>query len=185
MNVVKLRQWKDLDVEPFVEMNSDPEVTRYLLPMTRDQSLAIFDGIQAELIQRGWGIWAVEVDCEFAGMVGLHEPHWETRFTPCVEVLWRFRKPFWGRGVAYEAASQAIDCGFSKAGLEEIVSFTTPSNHRSIRLMERLGFDRDHQGDFDHPEVPEESDLRRHYLYRKKKPNDGGSFTYTPQSVFL
>jgi RimJ/RimL family protein N-acetyltransferase len=92
-------------------------------------------------------------------------------FSPCTEVLWRLRKEFWGRGIAHEAASKAINYGFSKAGLEEIVSFTTPPNLRSIRLMERFGFERDHQGDFDQPEVPVGNHLRRHVLYRKKKPN--------------
>ncbi|HTB79761.1 MAG TPA: GNAT family N-acetyltransferase [Opitutaceae bacterium] len=171
MNAVMLRQWKETDFESFAEMNSDPEVVRYLLPMTRSESLDVFGHIRKEITQRGWGVWAVEVDGIFAGMVGLHVPEWHLPFSPCTEVLWRLRKEFWGRGIAYEAASKAIDYGFSKADLEEIVSFTTPSNLRSIRLIERLGFERDYQGDFDHPEVPAGSNLRRHILYRKKKPN--------------
>ena len=167
-----LRAWQDSDFEPFAEMNSDPEVMRYFLaPMTRSESLDTFGRIQIEIAQRGWGVWAVEVDGTFAGMVGLHVPEWQLPFSPCVEVLWRLRKEFWGRGIAHEAASEAIDHGFSKAGLDEIVSFTTPPNLRSIRLMERLGFERDLEGDFDHPAVPVGHNLRRHVLYRKKRPN--------------
>jgi RimJ/RimL family protein N-acetyltransferase len=167
-----LRDWKESDFEPFAEMNSDPEVMRYFLaPATRSESLDTFSRIRKEIAQRGWGVWAVDVEGRFAGMVGLHVPEWPLPFSPCVEVLWRLRKEFWGRGIAYEAANQAIAHGFSKAGLAEIVSFTTPPNLRSIRLMERLGFERDHQGDFDHPAVPVGHDLRRHVLYRKKKPN--------------
>ena len=172
MNAVMLRQWKDTDFEPFAEMNSDPEVMRYLVPMTRSESLDVFNRLRREITQRGWGIWGVEVDGTFAGMVGLHVPEWHLPFSPCTEVLWRLRKEFWGRSIAYEAATEAVDYGFSKANLEEIVSFTTPSNLRSIRLMERLGFERDHRGDFDHPDVPEGSNLRRHLLYRKKGPNE-------------
>jgi RimJ/RimL family protein N-acetyltransferase len=171
MSAVLLRQWKDADFELFAEMNADPEVMRYLLPTTRSESRDAFSRIRKEIAQRGWGIWAVEVDGILAGMVGLHVPGYHLPFSPCTEVLWRLRKEFWGRGLAQEAATQAIDHGFSKAGLEEIVSFTTPLNLRSIRLMERLGFARDYQGDFDHPEVPVGSQLRRHILYRKKKPN--------------
>jgi len=171
MNAVILRQPKDADFELFAEMNSDPEVMRYLLPMTWSESLESFSRIRKEITQRGWGIWAVEVDGVFAGTVGLHVPECHLPFSPCTEVLWRLRKEFWGRGIAHEAASKAIDYGFSKADLEEIVSFTTPSNLRSIRLMERLGFERDLQGDFDHPEVPAGSYLRHHILYRKKKSN--------------
>lgn len=171
MNAVILRDWKETDFEPFAEMNSDPEVMRYLAPVTRSESLDTFDRIREEISQRGWGVWPVEVDGIFAGMVGLHVPEWHRPFSPCTEVLWRLRKEFWGRGIAHTAAREAIDYGFSKADLEEIVSFTTPTNVRSIRLMERLGFKRDHQGDFDHPEVPAGNDLRRHVLYRKKRPN--------------
>jgi RimJ/RimL family protein N-acetyltransferase len=167
-----LRQWKESDFEPFAEMNSDPEVMRYFLaPMTRSESLDTFSRIREEIAQRGWGVWAVEVDGIFAGMVGLHVPEWQLPFSPCVEVLWRLRKEFWGRGIAHESANQVIDHGFSRADLDEIVSFTTPPNLKSIRLMERLGFERDHQGDFDHPAVPVGHYLRRHVLYRKKRPN--------------
>lgn len=161
-----------MDFEPFAEMNADPEVMRYLLPVTRSKSLETFDRIRSEIAERGWGIWAVEVDGAFAGMVGLDVPEWHQPFTPCTEVLWRLRREFWGRGVAYEAASKAMNHGFSKAELEEIVAFTTPTNVRSIRLMERLGFERDHKGDFDHPEVPVGNHLKRHVLYRKKRPNE-------------
>lgn len=179
MNAVILRQWKDTDFEPFAEMNSDPEVMRYLAPVTRSDSLDAFSRIRREITQRGWGVWAVEVDGAFAGSVGLHVPEYHLPFAPCTEVLWRLRKEFWGRGIAYEAASRAIDYGFSKADLEEIVSFTTPSNLRSIRLMERLGFERDHQEDFDHPEVPAGNDFRRHVLYRKRRPNKAPEPTRT------
>jgi RimJ/RimL family protein N-acetyltransferase len=163
-----LREWKDADFEPFAEMNADPEVMRYFLaPLTRSASADTFDLIRGEIAQRGWGVWAVDVEGSFAGMVGLHVPEWPLPFSPCVEVLWRLRKEFWGRGIAYAAARQAVDHGFTKAGLAEIVSFTTPPNLRSIRLMERLGFERDHQADFDHPAVPVGHPLRRHVLYRK------------------
>lgn len=169
---MNLRPLQDADFEGFAEMNADPEVMRYLLPMTRSESLAAFNHLRNEIAQRGWGIWAVEVDGVFAGTVGLHVPTYPLPFSPCTEVLWRLRKEFWGRGIAYEAARQAIDYGFSQAGFAEIVAFSTPTNLRSIRLMERLRFVRDHQGDFDHPEVPIGSDLRRHVLYRKKKPQE-------------
>jgi hypothetical protein len=33
--------------------------------------------------------------------------------------------------------------------------------------MERLGFERDANGDFDHPAIPEGHVIRRHVLYRK------------------
>jgi RimJ/RimL family protein N-acetyltransferase len=166
-----LRQWKDSDLEPFAQMNADPEVMRYLLAaMTRDEARDLMARLAATIDQRGWGVWAVEVEREFAGMVGLNVPRWDLPFSPCTEVLWRLRRRFWGRGIAFSAASQALEQGFSQAGLDEIVAFTTPPNLRSIRLMERLGFQRDAAGDFDHPGVPAGHPLRSHVLYRKQRP---------------
>lgn len=171
MNITTLRHWKDSDFEPLADMNADPEVMRFFLaPQTRSESLDLFNRLRSTVDQRGWGVWAVEVDRRFAGMVGLHVPEWELPFSPCTEVLWRLKREFWGHGIGYVAASQAMQYGFSKVGLSEIVAFTTPPNLRSIRLMQRLGMERDHQGDFDHPAVPEGHPLRRHILYRKKAP---------------
>jgi len=168
MTEVILRQWKDTDFEPFASMNSDPEVMRYLVPQTVQESRDLFDYLQEEMMERDWGVWAVEVDSIFAGMVGLHVPKWQMPFSPCTEVLWRFRQEFWGRGIAYQAAKQAINYGLHQANLENIVTFTTPLNHRSIRLMERLGFERDKKNDFDHPEVPE-GDLHKHHIFFRLK----------------
>jgi RimJ/RimL family protein N-acetyltransferase len=167
-----LRQWKESDIEPLATMNADPDVMRYFLNrLTRRESMEMYNRLRATIDQRGWGVWAVEVDGDFAGMVGLNIPQWQLPFSPCTEVLWRLRKEFWGRGIGYSAAMQAIEHGFSKAGLSEIVAFTTPPNLRSIRLMARLGMERDHQGDFDHPAVPEGHPLKRHILFRKLSPN--------------
>jgi RimJ/RimL family protein N-acetyltransferase len=50
-------------------------------------------------------------------------------------------------------------------GLDEVVSFTTTSNLRSQRVMERIGMTRDPAEDFDHPRVAV-GPHRRHVLYR-------------------
>jgi RimJ/RimL family protein N-acetyltransferase len=172
MSSPTLRQWKESDFEHFAAMNADPDVMRYFLAaLTRSESLEMFGRLRTTIDQRGWGVWAVEVDGSLAGMVGLHIPKYQLPFSPCTEVLWRLRKEFWGRGIGHSAAMQAMEYGFSKVGLTEIVAFTTPPNHRSIRLMARLGLERDHQGDFDHPVVPEGHPLRRHILFRKQTPN--------------
>ena len=169
--MILLRPWKDSDFEVFAEMHADPEVMRYLLgPMSRDDAAGAFARLRKAIDERGWGVWAVEVDGVFAGMTGLMIPRWPLPCMPCTEILWRLRREYWGRGVAFAAATLALDRGFTEVGLTEIVALTTPPNVRSIRLMERLGFTRDWAGDFDHPAVPEGHALRRHVLYRKTRP---------------
>jgi RimJ/RimL family protein N-acetyltransferase len=87
-------------------------------------------------------------------------------FTPAVEVGWRLARQHWGLGYATEAAREAVRYGYEVVGLDEIVSFTTPGNVASWRVMERLGMVRDDTSDFAHPEVPEGHPLRWHVFYR-------------------
>lgn len=172
MATVVLRQWQDSDLEPFAEMNANPEVMRYFLaPLSRSEAADWLARMRSAIDEKGWGIWAVDADGEFAGMMGLAVPRWPLPFLPCTEILWRFRREYWGRSVAYAAGRLALDHGFSRLGLAEIVAYTTPPNARSIRLMERLGFARDQAGDFEHPALPEGHALRRHVLYRQKAPH--------------
>ena len=69
---------------------------------------------------------------------------------------------------AKSAALQALAYGFEVLKLSEIVSFTAAINDRSRRLMERLRFLHDVTGDFDHPNITEGHELRKHVLYRRK-----------------
>ena len=167
METVVLRQWSDADLIPYAAMNADPEVMRHFPAMlTAEESAASLERLRRGIDLRGWGIWAVEVNNELAGFTGLSVPNFEAPFMPCTEIGWRFRREFWGRGIATRAAREALRYGFDTLKLLEIVSFTATSNTRSQLLMQRLGFERDLDGDFDHPAVPIEHPVRRHVLYR-------------------
>lgn len=164
-----LRDWNDRDLEPFARLNADPRVMEFLPALlTRDESDALARRIRDELGARGFGAWAVEVPgvVDFAGFVGLSVPTFEAHFAPCVEVAWRLAADLWGKGYATEAARAAVDFGFAKLGLKQIVSFTVPANLRSRRVMERLGMRRSPSDDFDHPGLAAGHPLRRHVLYR-------------------
>jgi RimJ/RimL family protein N-acetyltransferase len=164
-----LRRWRDEDLVPFAEMNSDPEVMTYMTALLdRRDSDALAARIREQFEQRHFGLWAVEIPevASFIGYVGLSVPRFTAAFTPCVEVGWRLARAHWGRGYATEAARASLTFGFEQVGLEEIVSFTVPANVRSIAVMERLGMRHDPADDFDHPSLPAGHPLRRHVLYR-------------------
>jgi RimJ/RimL family protein N-acetyltransferase len=164
-----LRRWRDEDREPFAALNADPRVMEHFPGlMTREASDAFVDRITAGLEANGFGLWAVEVpsDAPFIGFVGLSVPSFEAHFTPAVEVGWRLAAESWGHGYATEAARASLAHGFGTVGLDEIVSFTVPANRRSRAVMERIGMRHDEPGDFEHPNLPESSPLRRHVLYR-------------------
>lgn len=166
---LRLRTWRDADRAPFAALNADAEVMRYFAGVIpREASDRSIDAWQAEFAARGWSNWAVDLvrTGEFIGFVGLSVPRRaELPFMPCVEIGWRLARAFWGQGLATEAARAALQVGFERLGLAEIVSFTSLVNRPSRAVMERIGM-RDAGEDFDHPALPEGSSLRRHCLYR-------------------
>ena len=167
-----LRRWREADRAPFAALNADPEVMEHFpAPLSREESDAFVDRIEAFWAEYGFGLWAVErLDTgQFIGFDGLSMPSFEAQFTPCVEVGWRLAREHWGHGFATEAARAAMADGFDRLGLDEIVSFTATTNVRSMAVMERLGMTRDPRDDFDHPRVPEGHRLRRHVLYRLRR----------------
>lgn len=164
-----LRQWRPEDLDPFARMNADSRVMEHFVaPLTRERSDLLVTKQAALIEQRGWGMWAVSVvgEADFIGFIGLHQVDFEAPFVPAVEVGWRLAYEYWGRGYAPEGAKAALQFGFEKLGLGEVVSFTATSNMRSMRVMEKLHMHRAEEDDFDHPYVPEGHPLRRHVLYR-------------------
>ena len=169
---LRLRQWREADYEPFAALNADPEVMRHFpSPLGRVQSDGLAEHARATIQNRGWGLWAVEVvqGAPFIGFVGLSEPSFDAHFTPAVEVGWRLAREYWGDGYATEGARAALAFGFEELRLDEIVSFTTVANHRSRRVMERLGMAHDPVDDFPHPLLASNDPIRPHVLYRLRR----------------
>ncbi|WP_200304118.1 GNAT family N-acetyltransferase [Streptomyces adelaidensis] len=162
-----LRAWRDSDLAPWAAMNADPEVREYFPGvLTREQSEASAAHFQADLDQRGWGWWAVEVRAtgEFVGFAGLDPVEEDMPFSG-IEAGWRPARTAWGHGYATEAARTVVAFGFESLGLTEILAVTTATNLRSQAVMRRLGMTHDPADDFDDPSVPE-GPLRRNVLFR-------------------
>jgi len=174
-----LRGWADEDRAAYSAINADPAVMATLGPLqTREQTDAHIDRMSAGWTGRGFGLWCVDLDGECIGFTGLNEPWFEEHFTrqahaaghPCVEVGWRLASRRWGNGYATEAARAALVFAFDIVGVPEVVSFTSATNTKSRRVMEKLGMTQDPSGGFDHPGVAPGSSLNPHVLYRISAP---------------
>jgi RimJ/RimL family protein N-acetyltransferase len=166
-----MRGWRESDLAPWVAMNADPEVRRYLgPPLTPGQAEAWVLNFQDDLDRRGFGFWAVEVRAsgEFIGFTGLGILDDEMPVAGSVELAWRLARAAWGHGYATEAARAAMGYGFGSLDLPEVVAVTMAENLRSRAVMERIGMTRDPGGDFEDPDV-EEGPLRWHVVYRKRR----------------
>jgi RimJ/RimL family protein N-acetyltransferase len=169
---LRLRDWRDDDIEAWVAMNADPRVTEFFpRNYTRALSEATAVQIRQQLRRDGIGWWAVEVrgGPSFAGVIALQEVPFQAAFTPTNEIGWRFAAQHWGHGYATEGARAALGYAFNELEWPEVVAFTATLNLRSQRVMERLGMTRDPSEDFDHPKIEPGHPLRRHVLYRIRR----------------
>jgi RimJ/RimL family protein N-acetyltransferase len=143
-----LRSWRPSDRAPFARLNADPEVVRFVsdgAPLTRAQSDALLDAIEAHWHEHGFGLWcaaAREEPDDCLGFVGLAVPSFLPAVLPAVEVGWRLARPAWGRGLATEGARASLRHAFEDLDLQAVISIIDPTNERSIRVAQKLGMRR-------------------------------------------
>jgi RimJ/RimL family protein N-acetyltransferase len=138
---LRLRMFRDTDLDAYAAMSADPEVMRYLgstgQPLTRPEAwrqMAMFLGHWA---LRGYGVWAVEERASgtFVGRIGLFNPEgW-----PGLECIWTLARGAWGKGYATEGARRALEYAFTELGRDHVISLIRPANVGSIRVAERIG----------------------------------------------
>ena len=165
---VGLRKYRSTDLESFAAINSDSRVMEFFPEFAKLSPAAAEDMMErmnARIDLQGFGFWAAENldDHQLMGFIGIQQVPYETEFTPAVEIGWRLAVDYWGKGLATEGAGACLSYAFGELGLERIVSFTSPLNVRSVRVMQRLGMT--HCGSFDHPLIPEGHLLREHVWY--------------------
>lgn len=164
-----LRDWKEEDIPAFARINADPNVMEFFLKsLTEEETLAFYHRIQDELQNYGFGLFAVEhkEDHAFIGYTGLHRFTFDTDFAPGIEIGWRLAHKYWGYGYAPEAATACLEYTCKNLDIEELYSFTSVPNHRSERVMQKIGMKRLKM--FGHPLVPPEHPLYMHLLYHIK-----------------
>lgn len=172
-----LREWLDDDFDNYLALNQDADVMQYFpKTLSHEETLALVPKLKKSFNEHGFGFYTCELKetKEFVGRIGLGIPDFEAHFTPCVEVGWRIAKKFWGQGLAVEAALKCFEIGFTQFNLNEIVAFTTKTNKKSEKVMQKLGMTHTPEDDFYHPKLEKSSPLALHVLYRM-----ANSITYT------
>jgi RimJ/RimL family protein N-acetyltransferase len=163
---LRLRRWRAADRAPFAELNGDPETLLFFpSTLTRAESDALVDRIEARFQAHGYGLWALEVKetGQFIGFTGLAPMPDDVPGAGGTEIGWRLARQAWHRGYATEAALAARDVAFTEVGLPELWSMTAVLNAPSQAVMRRIGMapaDR-----FEHPRVPDDSPLKPHVVY--------------------
>jgi RimJ/RimL family protein N-acetyltransferase len=170
-----LRQWTNEDFEPFARLNADPKVMEYYPnTLSREESDLAAQMIKNKIEEEGWGRWAVSIlgSTDFIGTIGLYKLDYETfptSFSPAIAIGWRICVDHWGKGYATEGAKAALEYGFSKLQLKEIVATCAVENAGSRKVMEKIGMKYDPENDFTLPNVPIENKMSKCVLYRITK----------------
>lgn len=173
-----LRPWREDDIAPFHAIGQDAEVMRYLGPLASwEDARSSHDRMVAYQAGHGCCFWAAErkADAAFIGFCGLKPG--KAPIEREIEIGWRLARAAWGQGYAREAAEASLAWGWRTLDIPAIAAVTVPANTRSRGLMERLGMTRFPEEDFYHPDLPGDSPLRRHILYRIARPAHAGAMT--------
>ena len=139
-----LRQFTADDVGNLFDLNSDPEVMRYLSggrPTPREQirdeiipfHLAVYDRFDR------LGTWAAESAAtgEFLGW--FHFRAGPRTDVTNVDLGYRLRGSAWNQGYATEGSRALIDMGFTDLGVERVFAHTMTVNTASRRVLEKCG----------------------------------------------
>jgi RimJ/RimL family protein N-acetyltransferase len=137
---LRLRAWRDDDLETLHRLNCDERVYRYLTgsPSTRAESEAQLARFRAHWAEHGFGICALEERAS-GRMVGRAGLAFHRLWPDDPELGWMLDPDVWGRGYATEAGAAALNWAFELGGFERVVSIVHPENGRSIRVQDRLG----------------------------------------------
>jgi RimJ/RimL family protein N-acetyltransferase len=139
---LRLRAWRDDDLDAYAALCADPDVMRHLRgPMTREAAANQIEAFRQHWDAHGFGLWCATVkdDDICIGFIGLAIPTFLPEVLPAVEIGWRLARSAWGQGLATEGARATLDVAFGPLGLDRVISITLPENRSSWNVMQKIG----------------------------------------------
>lgn len=135
-----LRPHRSDDVDFMVELNLDPDITRYVPdgPIEdRSKAVELIESLKRQFAERKIGRFLVieKATGKKLGWCGLK---WLEE-TQEIDLGYRFLKSSWGQGFALEAAQACLSYGFNTLKFERITAKIMPANTASIALAKKLG----------------------------------------------
>jgi [ribosomal protein S5]-alanine N-acetyltransferase len=140
-----LRELLPGDVDGYLELDSNPEVHRYLgsEPLqNKQQAEAAIQFIRQQYIDNGIGRWAVidKKTNDFIGWAGLKlitEPI--NDHVNFYDLGYRLIQKYWGRGIATEAANASLNYAFNTLHTREVHAHAHHENAGSNKVLTKAG----------------------------------------------
>ncbi|MGQ4584449.1 GNAT family N-acetyltransferase [Lysobacter sp. F60174L2] len=142
---IRLRGFRDGDLQDFYAVHSDPLVNRYWsfpawteVSQARDYFASAIGGRDAGRML----CWAI-AEREGDRLIGSTTLFTINREQGRAEIGYALRASHWGQGYAQEALRMVLGHAFGTLGLRRIEADIDPRNAGSCRLVERMGFIRE------------------------------------------
>jgi RimJ/RimL family protein N-acetyltransferase len=163
-----LRQFTEEDSDNLFELDSDPEVMRFInggkptdyeviKKRTLPKFLEYYDKFE------NYGFWAVEEKSsdEFIGWFHFI-PALDNKFAVELNLVkndeialgYRLRSSRWGKGYATEGSQALVFKGFAEWGVQRAVAWALAVNKASIRVMEKAGLKLEKEFMFKESQLP-------------------------------
>ena len=139
-----MRQFTEDDVDNLFDLNSDPEVMRYLTggratprEVIRDEIIPFHLAVYGRFDRLG--TWAAECAAtgEFLGW--FHFRPGPGADLTNIDLGYRLRRSAWNKGYATEGSRALIGMGFTGLGVQRVFGHTMTVNTASRRVMEKCG----------------------------------------------
>lgn len=141
-----LREILPTDVDGLFELDSDPEVHKYLgnNPVTnKEQIIDVISFIRQQYIDNGIGRWAIidKKSNAFMGWTGLklvtdltnnHQNYYDLGY--------RIIRKYWQKGIATETALISLDYAFNTLKVDEVFAAADINNVGSNKILNKVGF---------------------------------------------
>ena len=143
---LQLVPYADEHLDALSELNSDPEVMRYISgrPQTRAETQTTIERVKARWEKCGYSWWTV-IERQSSEVIGagciqnLRRAGVEPDLTCPLEIGWRIRRDKWRRGFATEAAQAMAEFAFTRLRADALLAVCHPENGASIGVMAKLG----------------------------------------------
>lgn len=143
---VFLREINITDISLLLDLDSDPDVMKYL----SDGKPSTFDDVQMAMsrilkvcedhkYQFGFWIAYSRDQNEFMGWFHFRPDKKDSQNVRNIELGYRLKKKFWGQGFATEVSQALLKYGFEKCDIDSVFAITMKSNSSSQNVMKKLG----------------------------------------------
>lgn len=138
-----IRPWLESDAESLQRNANNPNVSlrlrdRFPFPYEMEQAKTFLGRICQ---QASPTVWAIEVDGEAAGGIGIEADTDVERVS--AEIGYWLGEPYWGRGIATSAVKAVTAEAFKMLDIQRLYAVTFAEHAASVRVLEKAGYVRE------------------------------------------